>query len=96
MINKMHTDRVCSLLESAGGTVLCGGLDKVNREARHIEPTIILKPDLESRLMKEEIFGPIMPVFPFRDINEVIRFINARDKPLAVYYFGDANSATAK
>ena len=46
--------------------------------------------------MKEEIFGPIMPVFSYKEINEVIRFINAREKPLAVYYFGTANSKQAK
>ena len=90
MINDFHCNRVAELLETAGGKVICGG--KVNREAKHIEPTIILKPSLESKLMKEEIFGPIMPVFPFKDIGEVIRFINAREKPLAVYYFGKASS----
>ena len=42
--------------------------------------------------MTEEIFGPVLPVFPFRDISEVIKFINARDKPLAVYYFGKPNN----
>eukprot|EP00354_Favella_ehrenbergii_P012098 CAMPEP_0170461102 /NCGR_PEP_ID=MMETSP0123-20130129/7153_1 /TAXON_ID=182087 /ORGANISM="Favella ehrenbergii, Strain Fehren 1" /LENGTH=465 /DNA_ID=CAMNT_0010726077 /DNA_START=291 /DNA_END=1688 /DNA_ORIENTATION=+ len=94
MINEFHTKRVKGLIDSAGGTIICGG--KVVEEARYVEPTIILKPDLESKLMKEEIFGPVMPVFPYKDINEVIRFINARDKPLAVYYFGNANSPSAK
>lgn len=94
MINDFHTNRVAELLEGAGGKIICGG--KVNREAKYIEPTIILKPDLESKLMKEEIFGPILPIFPFKDIGEVIRFINARDKPLAVYYFGKSNSQNAQ
>lgn len=94
MINDFHTDRVAELLRTAGGTVICGG--KVNRETKHIEPTIILKPDLDSKLMTEEIFGPIMPVFPFKDISEPIKFINARDKPLAVYYFGQSNSPNAR
>ena len=68
---------------------MCGG--KVNKAAKHIEPTVILQPNLDSQLMKEEIFGPVMPVFPFKDIREVIKFINARDKPLAIYYFGSPN-----
>ena len=46
--------------------------------------------------MKEEIFGPIMPVLPFKDIAEVCRFIIARDKPLAVYYFGKSNGPNAR
>lgn len=45
--------------------------------------------------MTEEIFGPILPVFPFKDIREVIKFINARDKPLAVYFFGNSTGANA-
>ena len=94
MINEHHTNRVADLLKTAEGTVICGG--KVHKDKHYIEPTIILKPDLESPLMQEEIFGPIMPVFPYKEINEVIRFINAREKPLAVYYFGTANSKQAK
>jgi len=38
--------------------------------------------------MEEEIFGPILPVFEFEDINEVIKYINSKWKPLAIYYFG--------
>ena len=86
IINENHTNRVAKLLETAGGTTICGG--RVFKDKQYVEPTIILKPDLESPLMKEEIFGPIMPVFPYKEINEVIKFINAREKPLAVYYFG--------
>ena len=93
MINDFHTDRVKNLIDGAGGTLVCGG--KVNKEVRHIEPTVILQPDLNSKLMNEEIFGPVMPVFPFKDIGEVIKFINDRDKPLAIYYFGNANSFNA-
>ena len=88
MINDFHTNRVKNLIDGAGGTLVCGG--KVVREARHIEPTIILQPDLNSQLMKEEIFGPVMPIFPFKDIGEVIKFINEREKPLAIYYFGNS------
>jgi len=45
--------------------------------------------------MREEIFGPVMPVFPFKDIGEVINFINDREKPLAVYYFGNSTGSNA-
>jgi len=66
---------------------------KVNLQAKYVEPTIILEPKEDSALMKDEIFGPIMPVYPFDKLNDAIDFINDREKPLAVYYFGDKNSA---
>lgn len=91
MINDFHTERVKKLIDTAGGKIVCGG--NMNKEARHIEPTVILQPNLDSPLMKEEIFGPVMPIFPFKDIREVVKFINARDKPLAIYYFGNPGSA---
>ena len=53
-----------------------------------IEPTIVVEPSLESKMMREEIFGPILPVYFFENINEVINFINDRPKPLALYYYG--------
>ena len=93
MINEFHTERVENLIKTAGGTLVCGG--KVNKEKKFIEPTVILQPSLESGIMKEEIFGPVMPVFPFKDIREVIKYINKGEKPLAVYYFGEPTGANS-
>lgn len=93
MITDFHVDRVKKLIDTAGGKIVCGG--NVNKEVKHIEPTIILQPSLDSPLMKEEIFGPVMPIFPYKDIREVVKFINARDKPLAIYYFGQPDSYNA-
>ena len=94
MINDFHTERVEKLIKGAGGTLVCGG--DVNKKIKHIEPTVILQPDLDSDLMKEEIFGPVLPVFTFKDIREVIKFINDRDKPLAVYFMGLSTSANSQ
>jgi acyl-CoA reductase-like NAD-dependent aldehyde dehydrogenase len=49
-----------------------------------------MEPNLKAEIMTDEIFGPILPVFPFKDINEAIDFVNDRDEALSVYYFGDA------
>lgn len=87
MINKFHTERVKNLIEGAGGTIVAGG--KVDLEAKYVEPTLILNPDLDSALMQEEIFGPVMPIIPFKKIDEVIEHINSMGKPLSVYYFGN-------
>jgi aldehyde dehydrogenase (NAD+) len=69
-----------------GGDIIYGGSSDVKE--RYIEPTIITDPKLDSQLMQEEIFGPIMPVIKFTDIDYVIQFINERPKPLALYYYG--------
>ena len=47
-----------------------------------------MNPSLSSPLMKEEIFGPILPILTFNDFREVISIINTREKPLVIYYFG--------
>ena len=59
-----------------------------------IEPTIILNPNLKSKLMQEEIFGPILPIITYRNDDEMIKFINDRHKPLSLYYYGQ--NATTK
>lgn len=53
-----------------------------------MSPTLIFNPSFDSKMMKEEIFGPILPIFTFEKIEEVISFINSREKPLALYYYG--------
>ena len=48
------------------------------------------------RIAHEEIFGPILPIFPYRDIDEAIDYVNARPRPLALYYFGDDDADRRK
>ena len=94
MISDLHTNRMERIIKSAGGKILCGG--NVNKEFKHCEPTVILEPNLEAEIMTDEIFGPILPIIPYKTMDECIDFINDRDKPLALYYFGDQNSANSK
>ncbi len=61
------------------------------REDKFIPPTIIYPANWEKPAMKEEIFGPILPVLTFSRIDEVIKTINQREIPLALYYFGKMN-----
>ena len=42
--------------------------------------------------LKEEIFGPVMPIVPYKSIEDVINHINSKDKPLSIYYFGDTSN----
>jgi len=92
IISPRHHGRLTSLIESAGGTVVVGGT--TDPDTRYVAPTIIVDPDLDSKLMTEEIFGPILPVLSVDSIEEAISFVNDRDKPLALYVF-TGNDATA-
>jgi len=88
IINKRHFDRVKALLEGEHhGEVIRGGLEKADRDDRFIPLTIIKNPDDDSRVMTEEIFGPIMPIKIVKGPQEAVDFINAREKPLALYVF---------
>jgi coniferyl-aldehyde dehydrogenase len=55
-------------------------------------PTLVLGAKPEMTIMQEEIFGPLLPVMTYRHIDEVVKFINARPRPLATYYFGPEDS----
>lgn len=82
-------DRIAGLMRS--GTIIHGG--EINREERYIAPTVIdgIQPD--DPVMQEEIFGPVLPVMEFHALEEAIRYVNAHEKPLALYYFGNRASA---
>lgn len=83
IVNQRHFDRLSALLES--GTVTAGG-DR-DRERLYIGPTVLGDVDPESPVMAQEIFGPILPVLRVPDLDAAIAFVNARDKPLALYGF---------
>ena len=59
-----------------------------DRADRYLSPTILTNVNPDSPVMQEEIFGPIFPVLTFKQLDEVIAFVNKREKPLALYYFG--------
>ncbi|MDR2410321.1 MAG: aldehyde dehydrogenase [Bacteroidales bacterium] len=89
IVNAASVKRLQRLMQN--GDIVYGG--DVDEEDRYISPTIIdnVKPD--SPLMQEEIFGPLLPLMTFEDINEVIHYVNANEKPLALYYFGSSKKA---
>lgn len=84
IVNDAAVDRLAKLLDE--GVIRMGG--EVRGEERYISPTIIdcVLPD--HKIMKEEIFGPILPIMTFGEIGECVDYINKREKPLALYYFG--------
>lgn len=69
------------------GTVVIGNANA--HEDKNLTPSVILNPNKDSPIMQEEIFGPLLPVYTYKNIDEAIQFINELDKPLAVYYYGN-------
>lgn len=85
MVTKAAFDRVSEYLSQ--GKVIHGG--KTDRDDQYISPTLMEDVSLDSPIMQDEIFGPILPIITFKNINEAIDLINLKEKPLAYYYFGE-------
>lgn len=86
LVSERHFDRVVGLLEGAG-TIVHGGSH--DRAERYVAPTVLTDVSPDAPIMQEEIFGPLLPVLTYDDLDEAIEFVTARDKPLAFYAFTD-------
>ncbi len=86
IISQDNVKRIERLMTNHKGKILYGG--KIDWNNKIVEPTLIEDPDLNSDLMQEEIFGPILPIREFDDFSEVLKIINEKPKALAIYYFG--------
>ena len=84
LVNDNAFNRVEGYLKD--GKIALGGA--TDAKERYIEPTLLTDVPLTAPVMQEEIFGPVLPMIPFNDRAEAIKFINEREKPLALYYFG--------
>ncbi|MHA1984401.1 MAG: aldehyde dehydrogenase family protein [Candidatus Hodarchaeales archaeon] len=84
IVSNKEFERLVPLLTETG-KIAYGG--KSNPETKFIEPTIIVDADLDSQLMSEEIFGPILPIIEYESDEEVIKFIENRPHPLALYIY---------
>ena len=83
IVNKKHFDRICSLIDK--NKVVHGG--KSDENLLKIEPTVLDCVTENDAVMQEEIFGPLMPVLVYDNIQEAVDFVNKREKPLAFYIF---------
>ncbi|MEQ1809888.1 MAG: coniferyl aldehyde dehydrogenase [Terricaulis sp.] len=98
MINQRHYDRITGLIADAkakGGEIVTinpANEDFSQQEHRKIPPTIILNATDDMQVMQEEIFGPVLPVRTVPSVDAAIAEINARPRPLALYYFGEDNA----
>lgn len=88
IVNQKHFHRINDIVQDAvglGAKIKWGG--KVDENLRLIHPVILTQVSEDSRMMKEEIFGPVLPIITFRKIEEVIDLVNKKPKPLALYIF---------
>ena len=95
IINDTNFDRVLALLEDAkenGAKVEFGG--EVNKQDRYIQPTLLSNINMEMKIMQDEIFGPILPVVPFKNKEDVTELLNSFPSPLALYIMSNNKDNT--
>lgn len=92
IVNDRHFSRLTSLLH--GCNIVIGG--QTNREQRYIAPTVVDNISWDHPVMGEEIFGPIMPVLEYEDLDDVIEILKPKPKPLALYFFSNDKTRQEK
>ena len=90
IVNERHFNRLVSALAATKGDVAIGGGSDAGETK--IQPTVVVDPDLDEPLMRDEIFGPILPIVTVQSLDEAIEFVNSRPKPLAAYLFTKSKS----
>lgn len=91
IINPRHYQRLQHLMTDAaqqGASVHTLTGEPSDSSSRKIPPTVVLGVTPDMQIMQDEIFGPILPIMEYRDLDEAIAYINARERPLALYWFG--------
>ena len=93
IVSERHLDRIGAMLAEAETRkvriVTLENDGKVDRKSRQMPISLVLDPPEDLQMMREEIFGPIIPVIPYDEVEDVIELINAGDRPLGVYVMGD-------
>jgi aldehyde dehydrogenase (NAD+) len=89
MVSQQATTRMEKLMTH--GQIRFGG--KVDIENRKVNFTILDNVDMDAELMNEEIFGPLLPIISFNNLDQTIKDVNLKERPLAAYYFGSSRTA---
>ncbi len=93
IINQRHYERLMTLVDDArnkGAKIAWGGESVPDEQTIH--PIVLTDLALDSKIMQEEIFGPLLPVIPYTDLETAIGMINGKTKPLALYIFSESRS----
>ena len=92
IINPRHFERIMKLLDTE--KIVIGG--ETNKEELYIAPTVMDNINFDDTVMQEEIFGPVLPIIEFDDLDWAIKQVKDRDKPLALYVFTSSKKNTEK
>lgn len=92
IVNERHHDRLSKLLTNE--KIAFGG--RTDRATKYFEPTLLRDVSPDAPVMKDEIFGPILPIIKVEDTDAAIRFVTARPKPLALYVFSENGQTSAR
>jgi len=90
IVSDRHFERLAGLLAATSAKVVVGG-DHDEAE-RYVAPTVVTEVAPDDPLMDDEIFGPVLPVLRVRDMDEAVRFVSSRPKPLALYVFSSSKA----
>lgn len=94
IVNTRHHQRLMATLEGNEENIVIGG--DADEKERFIAPTVLRDVELDSIVMREEIFGPILPVIRIKNIDEAIRIVRQGEKPLALYLFSKNDAVQEK
>ncbi len=83
IVNVPNLNRLVGLLD--GQKIVCGG--DFSEDERYLAPTVVRDVALDSPIMQEEIFGPILPIRPYSNLDDAIEVVNDGERPLAAYFF---------
>jgi coniferyl-aldehyde dehydrogenase len=95
IVNPRHYDRLRGLLDDArakGARIVETGPspERAKSRAHTLPPTLVLDVHDGMKIMQEEIFGPVLPIATYAELDDAIAFVNARSRPLALYWFGSS------
>ena len=98
IINQSHFERITSYLEDAKSkgaelVEINPNNEDFSQQPHHkIPPTLVLNPTEDMKIMQEEIFGPVLPIKSYEKLSETVDYVNSKDRPLGLYYFGKDKS----
>jgi coniferyl-aldehyde dehydrogenase len=98
MISPRHYERITDMLQEArdrqSRIELLEDAGEIDRTSRRMPISLVIDPAVDLRIMREEIFGPILPVVPYDDLDAAVAAINAGERPLGLYVFGNDRALT--
>lgn len=92
IVNQKHFNRLNDLIQIHKNNVVFGG--NSSKEDLYIEPTLLDNITNDNKIMKEEIFGPILPIITYDNFDEVLEIIQSKSKPLSLYLFSEDENMT--